>query len=43
MSIETTKTEARQGTTIKNMPLVLGISTATAAIALLAIFGMAIL
>lgn len=43
MHTELTKTEARQGRTIQNMPLVLGISTATAAGALLAVFGMAIL
>lgn len=43
MTTEILKTDARQGTTTTSMPLVLGISTATAAGALLAIFGMAIL
>lgn len=43
MSIETTQINARQGSTIKNMPLVLAVSTATAAAALLAIAGIAML
>ncbi len=43
MSIELTQNDARQGNTKKNMPLVLGVSTATAAAAMLAIFGIAIL
>ncbi|MFN3213774.1 MAG: hypothetical protein ACE37M_11760 [Henriciella sp.] len=43
MSIELTQNEARQGKTKKNMPLVLGVSTASAAAAMLAIFGIALL
>lgn len=43
MSIELTENEARQGKTKKNMPLVLGVSTATAAAAILAMFGIAML
>lgn len=39
MPIETTEIDARQGKTITNMPLVLAVSTATAAAALLAIAG----
>ena len=43
MSIELTQNEARQGNTKKHMPLVLGVSTASAAAAMLAIFGIAML
>lgn len=43
MSTEVTKTDVRQGRTTKNMPLVLGVSTATAAAAMLAVFGIAML
>ncbi len=43
MSTELTKTNARQGRTTESMPLVLGISTATAAAAMLAVFGIAML
>jgi hypothetical protein len=43
MSIELTQNQARQGKTKKNMPLVLGVSTASAAVAMLAIFGIAML
>ncbi|MCR9269387.1 MAG: hypothetical protein ACX94B_16075 [Henriciella sp.] len=43
MSIEMTEKDARQGANKKNMPLVLGVSTASAAAAMLAIFGIALL
>lgn len=43
MWIELTQNEARQGKMKKNMPLVLGVSTASAAAAMLAIFGIAML
>ena len=43
MSIELTQNEARQGRTKTNMPLVLGVSTASAAAAMLEIFGVALL
>ncbi|MCR9193395.1 MAG: hypothetical protein NXH88_01610 [Hyphomonas sp.] len=43
MSTELTQTDARQGKTTESMPMVLGVSTATAAAAMLAIFGIAML
>lgn len=43
MSVELTKTDARQGRTTKYMPTVLIVSTVTAAASLLAIFAIALL
>lgn len=43
MSVELTKTDTRQSRNTKNVPLVLGVSTASAAAAMLAIFGIAML
>ncbi len=43
MSIKITEIDARQGHTSESMPLVLGVATATAAAAMLVIFGITLL